>query len=192
MNDLITISLDDRPDIFTYQGKYFRKIAEDYDSANFNVIIDETYSVYGDPNFQIPVPLTVGGVSKLDNATANDLTSIYIQAPEYDVPTKIAIVDPFIDATLIDIVSHKDANDNITLTFAGTLFDIPGEVYSIRLKGVLYNVTFYGVDYQTDIVGSAAFHIAPDTESLLKTEDFSLITSISDDSYIDIIGSIIS
>lgn len=192
MNDLITISLDDRPDIFTYQGKYFRKIAEDYDSANFNVIIDETYSVYGDPNFQIPVPLTVGGVSKLDNATANDLTSIYIQAPEYDVPTKIAIVDPFIDATLIDIVSHKDDNNNITLTFAGTLFDIPGEVYSIRLKGVLYNVTFYGVDYQTDIVGSAAFHIAPDTESLLKTEDFSLITSISDDSYIDIIGSIIS
>lgn len=190
MNNLITINLDDRPDVFTYQGRFFRKIAEDYDSANFNIVIDETFGYINDSTFQLPVPLHTTSIAKLDNATAQDLTSIYVQSPEYDEVTRIALVDPFIDATMIEIIaSQNDSGDVEVLFNKDTKLTTPGDIYQTRIKGVLYNITYYGIDYQTDIVGSAAFKIAPTTESLLKTGDYNLISTIAGDAYIDIIDS---
>lgn len=188
MSELITANLSTRPDIFTYQGKFFRKIVEDYDNIDFSIVIDETFGIYGTPGFDLPVLLSPDNISKLDNMSARDLTSIYVQSPENTTNTQIAIIDPFTDATIINVTTREDNEGNLITALDDTTLDIPGSVYSLRLKGTLYNITYYGTDYQTDIVGSSAFRITPVTESLLKTGDYNLITTISGDDYIDIIS----
>ena len=189
MGQIITTTLSGRPESFTYQGNFFRKVAEDFDSVNFSPIIVETFGLIDEFTTR-PAILSEDVIHRLDNTSGDDLISVYVQAPEYNKEMNIAIVDPFMDANIISITTTV-INEQTTLVFNNLHFTEPGATQQIRLKGLLYDITFYGFDDQTDVVGSSAFNIKPTTEALIKTQDYNLIVSMDGGTYIDLISSVL-
>ena len=186
MGQLVTVSLDTQPDIFTYQGKFFKRVVGEYDLANFNLPIKETLREDID-GYIVPRILPTGEVLHLDNNTGADIMSMYIQTSEVGTPTMIAIIDAFLDTSIFSTTTNED-DDTLSFSLADLDFTSP-ETQQIRLKGILYEITFFGFDTQTELVGSAAFKIQPVTESLLKTTDYNLIPTMDGTGYIDIIAS---
>jgi hypothetical protein len=191
MGDVIIASITGRPDMFSYQGQYFRKISESYDAPSFTASIEETLNIIGDEITVAVITLSSDDIPRLNNTTGDDLPAVYVQMPGHGVKTNIAVVDAFTDCSAITI-DTKEQDGSSILMVNDLQFTTPGTTQQLRLKGVLYNITFHGVHEGSTAVGSVAFNLDPSTEALIKTKDLNLITTINGTGYIDLISSTIS
>ena len=189
MNELVVVDLPGSPSQFTYQGILYEKIIDNYQAPNLEITVPETFSTIDD-GLIYPIVLSNNNYISINNETVDDYTTVFVQTSGNT--SNITVTDPFMDTSILKITSQSSSASEVSINIGETVLASLYDRSRFRLKGVLYEATHLGNHTQSSqgLLGdSAAFQIKPITETLLKTSDYNLMTSMDGDHYIDLIDS---